>query len=71
LTLTTIDKLQVGGLSEVKPSKKLADFRRGASNKQPDSMVQCVTLYSALLAVGNPTVHLFSLDVEGSEEDVS
>ena len=28
---------------------------------------QCFPLYSILKAVGNPTVHYFSLDVEGSE----
>ena len=30
-------------------------------------MVQCFPLYSILLALGNPTVDFFSLDVEGSE----
>lgn len=31
---------------------------------------QCLPLYSILLAIGNPTVHYLSLDVEGSEEGV-
>merc|ERR1719460_1874786 len=29
--------------------------------------MQCMPLYTILLAMGNPTVHYFSLDVEGSE----
>jgi hypothetical protein len=29
--------------------------------------VQCFPLYSILLALGNPTVDIFSLDIEGAE----
>ena len=29
--------------------------------------MQCLPLYSILLALGNPTVHHFSLDIEGAE----
>jgi hypothetical protein len=29
--------------------------------------IQCFPLYSLLLALGNPTVNLFILDVEGAE----
>ena len=29
--------------------------------------VQCFPLYSVLMALGNPTVHYFSLDIEGAE----
>ena len=29
--------------------------------------MQCLPLYSILLAHGNPTVHYFSLDIEGAE----
>ena len=29
--------------------------------------IQCFPLYSLLLAMGNPTVHYFSLDIEGAE----
>ena len=29
--------------------------------------VQCFPVYSLLLALGNPTVHYFSLDIEGAE----
>ncbi len=31
---------------------------------------QCFPLYSLLLAMGNPTVNLFILDIEGSEYQV-
>ena len=31
---------------------------------------QCFPLYSILQAIGNPTVHYFSLDVEGSEIEI-
>ena len=30
-------------------------------------VLQCLPLYSLLLALGNPTVHYFSLDIEGAE----
>jgi len=34
----------------------------------PDTVeMQCLPLYSILLAMGNPTVHYFSLDIEGAE----
>jgi hypothetical protein len=29
--------------------------------------LQCLPLYSILLALGNPTVNYFSLDIEGAE----
>ena len=29
--------------------------------------MQCLPLYTLLLAMGNPTVHFFSLDIEGGE----
>ena len=32
--------------------------------------VTCLPLYSILLALGNPTVDYFSLDVEGAEYDI-
>lgn len=35
-----------------------------------DEVVQCFPLYPILLALGNPPVDLFSLDVEGSEMGV-
>ena len=33
--------------------------------------VQCFPLYSVLMALGNPTIHYFSLDIEGAELMVS
>ena len=33
--------------------------------------VQCFPLYSVLMALGNPTIHFFSLDIEGAELMVS
>ena len=36
-------------------------------NKTNYMEVQCFPLYSMLLAVGNPTVNLLSLDIEGAE----
>merc|ERR1712241_369658 len=32
--------------------------------------MQCMPLYTILLALGNPTVHYFSLDIEGAELQV-
>ena len=32
--------------------------------------VTCIPLYTILLALGNPTVDFFSLDVEGAELDI-
>ena len=29
--------------------------------------MQCLPLFTLLLAMGNPTVHFFSLDIEGGE----
>jgi len=37
-------------------------------SSNPNTIVmQCFPLYSILLAMGNPTVHYFSLDIEGAE----
>ena len=36
-----------------------------------DAMQQFIPLYSLLLSVGNPTVNLFVLDIEGAEFEVS
>jgi hypothetical protein len=35
--------------------------------ENPQGWIQCLPLYSILLALGNPTVHCFSLDIEGAE----
>jgi len=52
--------------------KSVADKWRKAEDKEiKDSITtQCFPFYSILLAVGNPTVHYFSLDVEGVELDI-
>ena len=34
------------------------------------SVIQCLPFYSVLRSLGNPKVHLFSLDVEDSEADI-
>jgi len=34
------------------------------------TVTQCLPLYTVLLAIGNPTVHYLSLDVEGAEQSV-
>ena len=36
----------------------------------PMAKLQCYPLYSLLMAMGNPTVNLLSLDIEGSEFEV-
>ena len=36
----------------------------------PMAKLQCYPLYSLLMALGNPTVNLLSLDIEGSEFEV-
>jgi hypothetical protein len=46
-------------------------FNYTSNSLQPDippgGGVQCLPLYSVLLALGNPTVNYFSLDIEGAE----
>ena len=51
---------------------KLDDDNKGMSGivqeKSPTSVeYQCIPLYTMLLALGNPTVNWFILDVEGAE----
>jgi hypothetical protein len=40
---------------------------RGDKSNNPDmkTNVRCFPLYSILLAIGNPVIDLFSLDIEG------
>ena len=47
-------------------SEKVANGVRGKRIR-----VQCFPLYSVLMALGNPTIHYFSLDIEGAELMVS
>jgi len=67
--------------TEIKP--KLVDFEMTSVWKEDGKMksmggivhekgedtmeIQCIPLYSILLALGNPTVHWISLDIEGAE----
>lgn len=62
---TLLSGLKVGG-------KSVRDnWRSDYDRKVKDSVTaQCFPFYSILLAIGNPTVHYFSLDVEGVEVDV-
>jgi len=47
------------------------NWKSDHNRKVKDSVTaQCFPFYSILLAIGNPTVHYFSLDVEGVEVDV-
>ena len=51
--------------------KSLEKNRKGLpSGFRKDYVVQCFPIYSLLLALGNPTVDYFSLDVGGNELDV-
>jgi len=45
-------------------------MRNGLTSQKVVSFVECLPFYSILLALGNPTVDFFSLDVEGAEWDV-
>jgi hypothetical protein len=40
---------------------------RGKNSENPDAktFVKCFPLYSIMLAIGNPPIDLFSLDIEG------
>ena len=42
----------------------------GSGNQDGYVNVTCLPLYSILLALNNPTIDYFSLDIEGSELDV-
>ena len=54
-----------GGMSGLVPHHVEEDPVRGTSYD-----LQCFPLYSVLLALGNPTVHYLSLDIEGAEFQV-
>ena len=56
----------VGGISSI-PEDELTQRMRGTNSADPNmkSLVQCFPLYSILLAIGNPVIDLFSLDIEG------
>lgn len=56
----------VGGIKGLEESQELKYFRDQSSDKI-NAKVQCFPLYALLLAIGNPSVDVFSLDVEAAE----
>ena len=49
-------------------SEEVAAMSGLVSSPRKDTVeMQCLPLYSILMAMGNPTVHYFSLDIEGAE----
>ncbi|TRY68426.1 hypothetical protein TCAL_07481 [Tigriopus californicus] len=49
------------------PDQNMMNLRSGITKGRSLYRVQCYPLYSLLLAMGNPTVDYFSLDIEGAE----
>ena len=62
-----IIRFSIGGSSEETQAGILADGARGVGEMVE---MQCLPLYSLLLAVVNPTVDFLSLDIEGAEYQV-
>ena len=62
-----IIRFSLGGSSEETQAGILAD---GASGVGEVVEMQCLPLFSLLLALGNPTVDFLSLDIEGAEYQV-
>ncbi len=58
----------VGGIKSLEVSQWVKEKRREFGSKI--SEIICFPLFAVLIAMGNPTVDLFSLDVEASEERV-
>ena len=57
--------------SVVDPENSVRAMRGIVSEKTESSLtLQCVPLYTLLLALGNPTVNWFILDIEGAEYQV-
>ena len=56
----------LGGIASI-PEDQQTQKLRGADGQNPNlkTLVRCFPLYSILLAIGNPTIDLFSLDIEG------
>ena len=63
-----IDQENLGGIASI-PEDPLTQRLRGANSQDPNvkTLVRCFPLYSILLAIGNPTIDLFSLDIEGKK----
>merc|ERR1719245_2144987 len=53
-----------------KDAKELYERLLGDSKRRRRVRIQCFPVYTVLLALGNPTVHYFSLDIEGAELQV-
>ena len=51
-----------GGMSGLVPDHDQEELEKGLSYN-----LQCFPVYSLLLALGNPTVNYFSLDIKGAE----
>ena len=51
-------------------SKTSSGITEGNSSQSDTVQMQCLPLYSLLLALGNPTVDFLSLDIEGAEYQV-
>lgn len=49
------------------PDQTMMNLRSGITKGRSLYRVQCYPLYALLLAMGNPTVDYFSLDIEGAE----
>jgi len=56
----------IGGIAII-PEDELTQRMRGKNSENPDAktFVKCFPLYSIMLAIGNPPIDLFSLDIEG------
>ncbi len=59
------DKIDVA--TQILDGINLIDFPLNLLKTYPLLQMQCFPLYSLLLALGNPTVNLFILDIEGTE----
>ena len=66
--VVNIDQENLGGIASI-PEDPLTQRLRGANSQDPNvkTLVRCFPLYSILLAIGNPTIDLFSLDIEGKK----
>ena len=74
--LGTVDKPQYVQFDlisafEIDPERNKAAMRGIVPEPtETSSTLQCLPLYTLLLAAGNPTVHWFILDIEGAEFQV-
>ena len=66
-TPSTMEFDMFGSIREEGNGKALAMAGLVQTPGKDTVQMQCLPLYSLLLAMGNPTVHYFSLDIEGAE----